>query len=396
MKLAFLYIGGIHQVFHTAAVAAEMSKAGQVEVHCLYASEDNRQIFQKIAASFGAGNITYTSLQLHKAWQPILRALRLPNAHKILRLHAVRHQLSQFDAIITPERTSAILKNWLPPTTRLIHFKHGVGDGQKGFESRLGAFDLVVVSGEKDRLRLYSEKIVERGKCAVTGSVKLATAHRLRKGASKTSYFQNGKPVVLYNPHFNETLGSWQGWGEKIVSAFARQSDFNLIVAPHIRMFETATAATRRQFQAMSVPGKIIADPGSFASCDMSYTLAADIFLGDVSSQAYEFISIPRPCVFLNQHGMNWQNDKNYAFWHFGDVADQVEETLPAIHAATERHVRIYRNRQASVTATALGSDWSNAPERASTVLVAMLSSTAPEIAPTRELELKQKRQVSI
>ena len=37
-------------------------------------------------------------------------------------------------------------------------------------------------------------------------------------------------------------------------------------------------------------------DPGSPASTDMTYTRAADIYLGDVSSQVYEFIAEPRPC----------------------------------------------------------------------------------------------------
>jgi hypothetical protein len=396
MKLAFLYIGGIHQVFHTAAVAAEMSKTGAADIHCLYASEACKDIFQKIAASFGAKQITYSNLQLHKAWQPILRALHLPNAHKILRLHAVRHELSGFDAIITPERTSAILKNWLPPTTKLIHFKHGVGDGQKGFESRLGAFDLVFVAGEKDKQRLYSEKIVERGKCAVTGSVKLATTHRLQHGSSRATYFPNGKPIVLYNPHFNEALGSWQAWGERIVSEFLNQSDFNLIIAPHIRMFETASAAGRRQFEALSVPGRIIADSGSLASCDMSYTLAADIFMGDVSSQAYEFISVPRPCVFLNRHAVAWENDKNYAFWHFGDVVDRAEYTLPAVQAAKDRHVKYYKERQMSVAVPALGLDWSKAPERASSILLALLENNSAELVGARKFELKQERQASI
>ena len=56
----------------------------------------------------------------------------------------------------------------------------------------------------------------------------------------------------------------------------------------------------------------------------MSYTNAADIYLGDVSSQIYEFIQRRRPAIFLNSHAGDWQNDPSYEFWKFGPVAGSV------------------------------------------------------------------------
>ncbi len=47
----------------------------------------------------------------------------------------------------------------------------------------------------------------------------------------------------------------------------------------------------------------------------MSYTTAADIYLGDVSSQVYEFLYEPRPCLFLNSHEFAWKSDPNFAHW---------------------------------------------------------------------------------
>ena len=41
----------------------------------------------------------------------------------------------------------------------------------------------------------------------------------------------------------------------------------------------------------------------------MSY-LSADVYLGDVSSQVYEFIYKPRPCLFLNSNEIEWTNDQ--------------------------------------------------------------------------------------
>ena len=40
----------------------------------------------------------------------------------------------------------------------------------------------------------------------------------------------------------------------------------------------------------------------------MTYTKQADIYLGDVSSQVYEFMLKPRPCIFFNPENINYKN----------------------------------------------------------------------------------------
>ena len=67
---------------------------------------------------------------------------------------------------------------------------------------------------------------------------------------------------------------------------------------------------------------QILIDTGSERCVDMTYTSAADIYVGDVSSQVCEFLETPRPCVFLNAHQIDWQNNPDFAHWHFGDVVD--------------------------------------------------------------------------
>jgi hypothetical protein len=393
-KVAFLYVGGLHQVFHTAAVAAEMSKQPDADVHCLYANKENRDLFEEIAKAFGHGRITYRQLKFHRIWRPFIKAFNVPHAHKMLRLFANRHMLSEFEAIVTPERTSAVLRNWVAPRTRLIHFKHGAGDGQKGFEERLKSFDMVVVAGEKDRQRLYEENLVKQGACVVAGSIKLASTNRLNRPVSRL--FDNDRPVVLYNPHFNEKLSSWPTWGKAIVESFAQQDTFNLIVAPHIRMFERATASQRKAFTDLAVPGKIAVDAGSIASCDMTYIEAADIYLGDVSSQTYEFIAKPRPCIFLNAHGVDWENDKNYAFWHFGYVVKTVENALPALKSAQKLHDAVYKDRQAAMTVPALGEDWQNAPARAARIISDQILIVSAETQRARQFSFNHGREASL
>src|SRR3546814_11439548 len=83
----------------------------------------------------------------------------------------------------------------------------------------------------------------------------------------------------------------------------------------------------------MDMPNMHI-DLGSVRSIDMSYTMAADIYLGDVSSQLSEFMLKPRPCLFLNPRGTNWKNDANYLSWTLGPVIPGTEELEKGIEEA--------------------------------------------------------------
>src|SRR5205823_4898718 len=136
-------------------------------------------------------------------------------------------------------------------------------------------------------------------------------------------------PTVLYNPHFDPSVGSWPGMGRAVIDRLAGSDDFNLVVAPHVRLFEHAAATARAPVESLAQPGRVRVDLGSLASSDMTYTGQADIYLGDVSSQVYEFIARPRPCVFLNPHRVAWRDDPNYLFWRMGEVIEDLDDLLP-------------------------------------------------------------------
>jgi hypothetical protein len=95
----------------------------------------------------------------------------------------------------------------------------------------------------------------------------------------------------------------------------------------------------------------------------MTYTDAADIYVGDVSGQVYEFLAVPRPCVFLNACGVQWRDDPNFAHWHLGDVVDDPKDLLSTINSAPERH-DLYRARQEAFAKASLGDRSAGAAER--------------------------------
>jgi hypothetical protein len=217
--------------------------------------------------------------------------------------------------------------------------------------------------------------LISPGRYSLTGSIKLETAELLTK--AEQPLFANGRPIVLYNPHFEANLNSWRRFLSPMLQAFEVQHDFNLIVAPHVKMFRHATRRRRARIEARSSES-ILIDTGSERSMDSTYASCASIYVGDVSSQVYEFLANPRPCVFLNAHGIDWRNNPNYLHWHLGDVVDHPSKLYGAIRAAPERH-HLYRERQLELAAAALGDRSPGASERAAAAILDFLRRDLPK-----------------
>ena len=72
----------------------------------------------------------------------------------------------------------------------------------------------------------------------------------------------------------------------------------------------------------------------------MTYTMAADVYLGDASSQVYEFLLRPRPCIFINSHGIDPAGDPSFLHWQAGDVIDGAAGLDAALDAAVREPQR--------------------------------------------------------
>lgn len=359
-RVAFLYINGAHQILHSAPAAAELSRDPDFSVDCLVTDYAEREMVQRVADAWPQAALTIRQLAL--PGRRFSRHQQTAPKKKPKRAYLVANicSLMRYDAIVVVERILTLPRRFgVGP--RMIHVPHGAGDGAYGFSRRVGYFDYVIVSGQKDADRMIGEKLVAPEKCAVSGSVKLGGLAHMNRPPARL--FDNARPTVLYNPHFNPSLSSWPDWGMKVIESFAAQEDFNLVVAPHVQMLRHADENTKKQIAAHAIAGKILIDTGSPRCIDMSYTAAADIYLGDVSSQIYEFQSRPRPCVFLNAHNTLWHNDPNYAGWQMGEVVSNPQDILAAVRRAPHIHPN-YLVCQQQAVARALGSGWNDAPAR--------------------------------
>ena len=374
-RIAFAFVGGMHQALHLAPVAAALHARGGAVIRAFVLYESAAATLGEIFAGLGAPDIPIQVLTL----PPVIAALaglsRRFRAMKLPRLLAWQRTLRRFDAIVTAERTTTILRRLPGRQPLLIHIPHGAGDRAKGFERRLRLFDQVITAGDKDCRRMVSSGLVRAEHCHAAGYIKLAAVERLSPYPDIDPLAAE-RPTILYNPHFAASLSSWDRFGEALADRIIADGRYNLIVAPHVRLQERMTRAKVAAWQAKAEAGRVIIDFGSSRSLDMSYTRAADIYLGDVSSQVYEFLVTAKPCLFLDAHDSAWRGNPDYAMWTFGAVSASVDDAMIGIAAATERHAE-FADVQRSAVLDALGDTGADAPRIAADRIMARLHAAA-------------------
>lgn len=374
MRILFLFIGEPHQIFHALPIAAEMAAMGRA-VEVAVANPDHLRMVEQVRLAYPgfAPRITLLGQRGIARWlrdRGLFRNPRLPMLFGALPF------LRQFDAIVVPERTTTAIRHFLPRRTRLIFTPHGAGDRAITFDARDRHFHFALVAGEKSEQRMLEAGTIRPGHYAVNGYVKLDLMPRLQ--SARQSLFANDRPTVLYAPHFRRDLSSWDRFGRDLIAWFAGQDRYNLVVAPHVRLFAEARDAERAAVERLAVPGKIAVDLGSDRLFDMSYTSGAHIYVGDVSSQVYEFLATPRPCVFLDAHGTDWRGDPDYLFWTLGDVVDDLADLPAALDAAPGRHPR-YADAQRHRLAESIGGDPAGAARRGAEAISTFLAKGAPQ-----------------
>jgi CDP-glycerol glycerophosphotransferase (TagB/SpsB family) len=149
--------------------------------------------------------------------------------------------------------------------------------------------------------------------------------------------FADDKPVIVYTPHWQKQRSSWWAWGREIVRMLAAQDRYNVIVAPHQRLGEK-DPEVRDTLGAVAHLPHVHVDLDSFAMVDGSYMAAADIYLGDTSSQIVEYLIRPRPCVFLDPQAIDWRATDDHEFWACGEVVTDLDALLAALEGAIVRH----------------------------------------------------------
>lgn len=362
-RIGFLFNhAAAHQVAHSLPIAAALArKHSHVDVQLLVAGGEAEREVLRLWQEFGLSVDHARITRLRPPSGVAAWATRLSgNAVPADRLSILARNLNHFcalDALVVPEKTSTLLKTRFGlEDLGLIHTRHGAGDRAIGFDAASARFDLVLLSGEKIRDRLAQAGLLKMGGHAIVGYPKFDAV----QPSEKVRLFDNNRPTVVYNPHPSPALSSWYSMGPDILRWFARQDRFNLVFAPHVMLFAKRWTISLSPLGVRGVPpvpddvrgqDHVLIDQGSTRSVDMTYTNAADIYIGDASSQIYEFLREPRPAIFLNPLGLPWEDNVDFAHWQAGNVVDSLpmlaaalEQALvqPDSHAETQRRLFAY------------------------------------------------------
>lgn len=313
IRIAFLAIAQAHQHLHWIAAARALAMRPGVEVSVLGSSRAGLALVRRFDPD---GRLKVVHLPTPSREEDGL--FTPPPRRLTALLHHLR--LMRFDAVVTTETTSSVLKRLPWFGVPLIHLKHGAGDSEVGYNPKHSEFDFTLVNGPKDKARLIAKNLASEEEIAVVGYSKFELI------APSAPLFDDDKPIALYNPHARPGASSWFEHGPAIMAALEQIHGWNVVVAPHVKLkggprFETGAP-------------HILIDTGSIRSIDMSYTQGADVYIGDASSQVYEFIREPRPCIFLNLDHAEWLGVEKYSHWAFGQVVEDLAELQPALDRA--------------------------------------------------------------
>lgn len=342
----------IHQIAHSLPIALSLAEMN-FDDDIVIITTNNRlsNEVRRLAGTAIRRRIRLIEIRLSAVSAVIDRTLgKLAPVGKILIYRDNIELFQSLDVLVVAEKTSLILKSrYGLESLKIIHTRHGAGDRAIGFDPASAGFDHVLCSGPKIRDRLLNETGLDPQKVTIVGYPKFDIPPGK---AVLPAGFSAQKPTVLYNPHLSPHLSSWYRDGRGILDFFLNHPEYQLIFAPHVMLFERSMVITIDKLR-FSRPGRIDRkyhdapnihiDLGSSASTDMSYTTVADIYLGDVSSQVYEFLRHPRPCLFVNSHQVRWQGDANYQHWQAGPVIDGPNDLAAGLERAMAEQDTTYR-----------------------------------------------------
>lgn len=310
-----------HQVAHLAPVAAAMAREHRdIETMIAYATPELRARIEQLIDPADGERIVWEELALSGIAGSLSKAFdRLFPASRLARLRVYEPLFRRSNAVISTERTCLRVQQRLGPQASplFIRVPHGTGDRSVTFHPDHRRFDLSLVAGPK-----MAEQLVANGVAAerirVTGYSKF---ERIDLSA-KPDYFGNGRPTFVYNPHFDPHLSSWYDAGPDLLNWFASAEgqQFNLIFAPHVMLFRKTTHVSPEYKIAKRRPDipppaltaqNILIDVDGPRLFDMSYMLSADGYIGDASSQIYEFLVRPRPTFLLDPNGALAEQGEN-------------------------------------------------------------------------------------
>ncbi len=371
IKIGFVYFDNIHVIPHFIGSVQELYNDPECQVDILAPDIPHEYLYELLDVFDLPKSLVKTlPTYLYKRIAYKIQGREKPSNQYIFKKH--QKKFLDYDVLVFNVFNHTHVKRKDRNKPKFVFLMHGAGDRDYPFTPEyrpfIEKFDLITTAGLKINDLFAKMGKFEHTKFETCGYQKLDVVKKIQR--NKKKLFNNDKPIVLYNPHFKYELTSFLKFGMDILDFFYRNKDYNVIFAPHMNLFSTKL---RNPLPQSMIPKKyleaenMLIDFGSTNSVDMTYTLNADIYLGDVSSQVYEFLlNGPKPAIFINAHNFDWKNDVHFQNWHLGKVIDKVDD-LEAVLATRVEWQKAFEDKQKKAIAYTFDID----PQKSSSKRVA-------------------------
>lgn len=355
--VAFFFLGETLLIPHLFPVVEALARQPDVAIDLWVSTTVHEQLLARWTHGMAPGRLRIRRAPFFRKLEGYPEGRNPPLPPKYRLLLGIAPFLLRTPVVVSAEQTSLWIPALLPwLRTRFINVMHGSGTINARDDFRRRKAWRMPVPSEAEQ-RQFVLRGLDPAYVPVVGTVKSAFRHSMRRHLE----FPESRPIVMYNPHWQRHRSSWWNWGRQIIEQLVRQTRYNVILAPHQRLAE-AGPDVREVLARAALHPHVVSDIDSFAMVDGSYPAAADLYLGDTSSQVIEFLVRPRPCVFLNANGTDWQAREDHFMWRSGEVLDEPGDITAALDRALVRHPE-YQAAQQRLVREWLG-ETSGAPER--------------------------------
>jgi hypothetical protein len=322
IRVGFCFLSHKAHVRHQLPIALKLAEESGYQVELLVTTNDVYDEIMRVAPNLEQSkcNIQFLKGTTVKTLIGSIKKRSYPNIKNVVK--ANKRIFLSYDALVTPHSNLNDVMD-LDKNRRIKYICtfHGAGDNHIGFDQKFAKYDLLLAPGEDVAARLKAEGIYHHDNhLEIIGYVKFDTVSK-----TNSKIFDNNNPVILYNPHYMKGLTSWAQFGDAVLEYFAANTQYNLIFAPHLKLFEKGVPSYIADYNQYP---NIHVDCESDKLVDCTYTKQADVYLGDGSSQVYEFLYFKKsPVIFLNTSTVqDWKSDPNYLMWHLGCVIQDIKE----------------------------------------------------------------------
>jgi hypothetical protein len=364
MRIGFLFFHHIHHIYHSVPIAFELSSLG-FNVDLIVTSNSVKKVIDELAILYPRQTCKIIFLKGPVLYRYAnIRRKKYPRPQIMMEKYA--NKLNQYDILVgTSFETHRLFDQLSVNHPKYVFTFHGIGVRDYGFPSSLKRYDLLLLPGKDMVKNLVKSELVSNRNWEVIGYPKFDLVEQNNK--TFDSIFPEKKPTIIYNPHWNKKVSSWYDWGKIVLNFFLNSTDYNLIFAPHILIKEWKQRWLKLS-KYQKVP-HIHIDLESHRLIDMTYTRIADAYLGDVSSQVFEFLYEPKPCLFLNCHGLKRGKEQDFPQWKFGNVISNFSDFPGKLSSIFNDHPDFITNQKSFIDSTFDSNDLSSGKRGANAII---------------------------